>query len=268
MPYVLHLREASDRTFDRLVELGALDVEHSAAGGLTALMPDAVTTDRVTSELGTSDLAVTPASGRDSGSVWTLRPRAVRIGRLSIVPAGLPAPASAAAPAVRLIDASAFGTGLHPTTALCLELLDDLVRTDAPSSLLDVGTGSGVLALAALTLGVRRAVGIDIDADAIRVAAENARLTGVSERLELLLGGPDVVTGAFPLVLANVLAAPLVEMAPVLVRRVAHHGRLVLSGIHRSLDAGVVRAYRRVGMHHVSTRARGEWAALLLQASW
>ena len=264
MPYVLHVREVSDRTLDRLVELGALDVEHSGAAGLTALMPDAVTPDRVSSALATSNLSVTPASGRDSGSVWTLRPRPVRIGRISIVPAELPGSPSA----VRLIDASAFGTGLHPTTALCLELLDEIVRTDAPSSILDVGTGSGVLALAALTLGVPRVVAIDIDPDAIHVAAENARLTEVSDRLELLLGGPDVVQGAFPLAIANVLAAPLVEMASVLVRRVGHHGRLVLSGIPSGVEPDVIRPYRRLGMHHVSTTTRGEWAALLLRASW
>jgi ribosomal protein L11 methyltransferase len=268
VPYVLHLRAASDGTLDSLVELGALDVEHSGDGGLTALMPDDVMPGRAATVLGTEDIVVAAAAGRDDGSVWTLRPRPIHVGRIHIVPA--PSPASAPVPerAVRLIDAAVFGTGLHPTTALCLELLSDIAGTDAPASMLDVGTGSGVLALAALTLGMSRAVAVDVDDEAIRVAAENARLTGVSERLELVHGGPDQVTGAFPLVVANVLAAPLVEMAPVLVRRVAHQGRLVLSGIHRSLDADVVRAYRRLGMHHVSTTTRGEWTALLLLASW
>jgi ribosomal protein L11 methyltransferase len=161
-----------------------------------------------------------------------------------------------------------FGTGLHPTTALCLELLEELVPQDSPSGVLDVGTGSGVLAIAALVLGVPRAMAIDIDPEAVRVAADNARRNGVGDRLEVSHGGPDELTDAWPLVLANVLAAPLIEMAPVLVRRVAHRGQLVLSGIPQSVDEEVVRAFRRLGMWHARTSARGGWAAVLLRASW
>jgi ribosomal protein L11 methyltransferase len=94
-----------------------------------------------------------------------------------------------------------------------------------------VGTGSGILALTALKLGVPQAVGLEIDAEALPVAAENARRNHLADRLHLVLGGPEVVEGHWPLVVANVLAAPLMEMAPVLVRRLARSGRLVLSGI-------------------------------------
>lgn len=265
MPYVLHLRDASDATLDHLVALGALDVEHAGDGGLTALMPDSV--DPCAS--GGGEFTVTPAAARDSGSVWTLHPRAVRIGRLHIVPAGMPAAgATTGLIEVRLMDGEVFGSGLHPTTALCLQLLSEIVEADVSAAMLDIGTGSGVLALAALKLGVPRVTAIDIDADAIRVADANARLNDVRERLQLALGGPEIVTGAFPLVAANVLAAPLIDLAPVIARRVAHHGRIVLSGIPRAVEDEVVRAYRRLGMHHVSTIARSDWTALLLQASW
>lgn len=263
MPYVLRLRQGSDETFDRLVTLGALDIEHSSDGGLVALMPDGVSA-AAAAGVDPADFTVSPAFGRDDGSVWTLGPRVVRVGRIVIVPSDT----EFYPDAVRLLDTSAFGTGLHPTTALCLELLDHLIADDPPREMLDVGTGSGVLALAALTLGVARVTAIDIDEDAIRVASENAMLNGMTDRLALSLGGPESVAAAFPLVVANVLAAPLIELAPVLVRRVAHHGRLVVSGVPRSVEDGVVRAYRRVGMHHVSTIARSEWVALLLQASW
>src|SRR6185295_1345454 len=147
--------------------------------------------------------------------------------------------------------AAAFGTGQHPTTALCLEALQDEIAAATPDSLLDVGTGSGVLAIAALMLGVPGAVGIDIDPAALAAAAENARVNCVGERLRLMRGGPEVVSGRWPLVVANVLAAPLVEMAPALVRRVGHHGHLVLSGIPESVEPDVSRAYRRLGMHRV-----------------
>ena len=264
MPYRIDLHNAGDHSLDRLVELGALDVENSDQGGIAALMPDRVTPAQVTQALGVGDITVSPAFARDAGSVWILSPRAVRIGRVTIVPSDLPAEPGA----VRLIDAPAFGTGLHPTTALCLGALDEMVRHSLPEAVLDVGTGSGVLALAALTLGVPAALAIDIDDGALRVAAENARLNAVGERLQLARGGPETITGTWPLVLANVLAAPLIEMAPALVRRIGHQGRLVLSGIPSSVEQEVERAYRHLGMRRVRATLRAGWVALEMQASW
>jgi ribosomal protein L11 methyltransferase len=264
MPYRIDLCKAADDALERLVELGALDVELLGDGTVAALLPDGVTPRHAASALGVHDLQISTATGRDADSVWILHPRPVRVGRLHIVPADDEIHPGA----VRLSDAPAFGTGLHPTTALCLEALDEAVQIVRPSSVLDVGTGSGVLALAALTLGVPRALAIDVDDEALRVAAENARLNGVADRLQLTRGGPDTVTGTWPLVLANVLAAPLIEMAPALVRRVGHHGRLVLSGIPASVEEDVDRAYRHLGMRRVRTRARAGWIALEMQASW
>ena len=227
-------------------------------------MPDGVARERIGAALETDDITVSPAVGRDDGSVWVLSPRPIQVGRLRIAPAD----AAAAPGTIRLIDAPAFGTGLHPTTALCVEALEEIVAIDRPQTILDVGTGSGVLALCALALGVPRVVAIDIDADALRTAAENARLNGVEDRLELTPGGPDAVSGSWPLVLANILAAPLIEMASTLVRRVGHRGQLVLSGIPVSVEPGVDQAYRRLGMRRVSATSRGGWVALRLQASW
>jgi ribosomal protein L11 methyltransferase len=167
-----------------------------------------------------------------------------------------------------LIDAPAFGTGLHPTTALCLEALEEAVQSTGPDAVLDVGTGSGVLALGALLLGVPRAFAIDIDDDALGAATENARINGLAERVQFVRGGPDTIVGTWPVVLANVLAAPLIEMAPSLARRVGRQGRLVLSGIPRSVEPDVDRAYRRLGMHRVAVRSRAGWVAIVLRAGW
>ena len=227
-------------------------------------MPDSVAPEQVATALGVDDMSVSPATGRDAGSVWVLSLRPIRIGRLQIVPADTEAEPGA----LRLVDAAAFGTGLHPTTALCLEALEEAVQIAAPDAVLDVGTGSGVLALGALMMGVPRALGIDIDDEALRVAAENARINALDERLQLTRGGPETVTGTWPLVLANVLAAPLIEMAPALVRRVGHHGQLVLSGIPASVEPDVDHAYRRLGMRRVRVTSRAGWVALVLQASW
>lgn len=264
MPYRIDVPLVPDDALDRLVDLGALDVEALDEGGLAALMPDSVPPERVAAALRIDRVEVSPALGRDADSIWLLRPRPVRIGRLRIVPAAVDTEPGA----LRLIDAPAFGTGLHPTTALCVEIMEGLVQAGPPAAMLDVGTGSGVLALAALMLGVPRATGIDIDGRALEIAARNARLNGLEARLRLEPGGPEAIDGAWPLVLANVLAAPLVEMAPALVRRVGHHGRLVLSGIPSSVEQEVDRAYRRLGMRRLDSRSRAGWVALLLQASW
>jgi ribosomal protein L11 methylase PrmA len=252
VPYRVDVRNAAAETLDRLVELGALDADVADDGTLAALMPDSVTPEQVAGALRDREIAISAAVGRDADSVWVLRLRPIRVGRLRL----------------RLIDAAAFGTGLHPTTALCLEALEDIVALDRPDAVLDVGTGSGVLALAALLMGVPRAVGIDVDGEALRVAAENARLNGLSDRLQLAPGSVDAVAGAWPLVVANVLAAPLIEMAPALVRRLAHRGQLVLSGTPSSVAGDVDQAYRRLGMQHVRATSRAGWTALVLRASW
>ena len=188
----------------------------------------------------------------------------MRVGGVEIIPADWPPHAGA----LRLIDGPAFGTGLHTTTALCLEALAGELSAWRPLSMLDVGTGSGVLALAALWAGVPRALAIDIDAAAVRDAAENARLNGVSSRLALVHGGPEALSGVWPLVLANVLAAPLIKMAPTLAKRVAHGGRILISGIRSSLAYDVEQAYRRVGLRLVCSQTRVGWSALTFHTSW
>jgi len=249
--------------FDRLVEIGAIDVESSGAA-IAALMPDSVTPEQVADVLGVRDFTLSPAIGRDADSVWILKPREVRVGRLRIVPDD----GKAEPGAIRLIDAMTFGTGLHPTTALCLEALDEIVQARVPDAVLDVGTGSGVLALAALMLGVPHALAIDVDDEALRVATENARINGLADRLQSMRGGPDAITGSWSLVLANVLAGPLIEMAPALVRRVGRRGNLVISGIPSSVEHDVERAYRRLGMRRVAVKSRSGWSALVMHASW
>jgi ribosomal protein L11 methyltransferase len=264
VPYRVDIPDLGDDALETLVQFGALDAEVSQDGVLAALLPDSVTPQQLANALGITAVSVSAAKPRDAGSVWVLSSRPVHVGPLRIVPAQM----EAAPDALRLIDAAAFGTGLHPTTGLCLEALDEAVQIAPPDAVLDVGTGSGVLALAALMLGVRRALAIDVDHEALRVAAENARVNGLSERLQLACGGPETLRARWPLVLANILAAPLIQMAPELVRRVGHHGRLVLSGIPRSVESDVHDAYRRLGMRRVIVKSRGGWVALVLQGSW
>ncbi len=243
--------------------LGALDVDVSERG-VAAILPDRVRVEDAADALGVDAVTVSPAVGRDDDSTWILRPRTIQVGDVLIVPAALPAPPGA----LRLHDGPAFGTGLHVTTALCLEALRDALEEGMPASVLDVGTGSGVLALSALLKGVPSAVGVDIDAGALREAHENARLNGVEDRLRLVLGGPDAVTAVWPLVFANVVAAPLIDMAPILAQRVGSGGRLVLSGIPDTVAPEVERAYRWRGMRRGISDSRGGWTAVVFHAGW
>jgi ribosomal protein L11 methyltransferase len=263
MPYRVDITAPPHDAFDRLVQLGALDIE-PLGEDLAAILPDDVTPDAVARTLNVPDVTVSAAVERDSGSVWLLQLRPFRIGGIVIVPADV----AASPDALRLADSSAFGTGHHPTTVLCIEAIEEVVTTAIPDSMLDVGTGSGVLALAALKLGVPRAVGVDIDVDALNIARDNARLNNLSDRLQLMRGGPDVVNGVWPLVVANVLAAPLIDMAPILIRRVGNRGLLILSGIPSSLESEVRRTYERLGMSHVRSEIRAGWTVVIFQTSW
>ena len=146
---------------------------------------------------------MSPAVGRDDESVWVLSRRPIHVWCVRIVPAHL----DASLGRLCLADKAAFGSGLHPTTTLCLEVIQDGGYPHRTGRDVDVGVGSGALALAALILGVPRVLGIDIDLEALRVAAENARLNAIEHRLQLTRGGPETVTGTWPLVVANVLSA-------------------------------------------------------------
>jgi ribosomal protein L11 methyltransferase len=263
VPYRIDIDCQPSDALEVLVRLGALDVE-LAGDGLAAILPDTVTPDAVARQLGIAGVTVSPAVARDADSVWLLSTRAVRIGSVAIAPPDGSAPQGA----LRLRDSGAFGTGHHPTTALCIEALEELLTIERIASVLDIGTGSGILALAALRLGVPHAVGLDIDADALNAAAENARLNDMAERLQLVCGGPDAVNGVWPLVVANVLAAPLIAMAPQLAPRVASQGTLILSGISRSAASEVRKAYEHLGMRCIGSEERAGWTMLIARASW
>lgn len=160
--------------------------------------------------------------------------------RLWVVPTGMEAPTQADAVILDLDPGLAFGTGTHPTTSLCLQWLDG--HAPAGQSVLDFGCGSGILAIAALKLGAARATGTDIDEQALWASRENARRNGVDAHLELALPGalPDEPVD---LLLANILANPLITLAARLAALVKPGGQLLLSGILEDQAAKVMDAY-------------------------
>jgi len=129
---------------------------------------------------------------------------------------------------VMLDPGLAFGTGTHPTTALCLTWLDSLDLVG--KTVVDFGCGSGILSLAALKLGAKKVIGIDIDPQALQASKANAQRNGVEDRLELFLP-KDQPTFKADVVIANILAGPLRELAPTIIEFVAPNGHLALSGV-------------------------------------
>jgi ribosomal protein L11 methyltransferase len=192
---------------------------------------------------------------------WLKDFRPMRFGqRLWICPGGQrPQLDGSAAPVIIELDPGlAFGTGTHPTTALCLEWLDSAALPGR--CVVDYGCGSGVLAIAALKLGASAALAIDIDPQALIATRENAARNNVAERLTV--GGPGEARQArADILLANILAEPLLELAPAFAERVAAGGSIVLSGILQSQAEPVASRYAPWFDMRPAT-VRDDWALL------
>lgn len=204
------------------------------------------------------EIAVTTLADADwlPGMAQTFAARPIG-SRIWLAPAGA-APAPVGRTTVELNMGVAFGTGEHPTTALCLEWLD--ANTASGSTFLDYGCGSGILALTALALGARYAWACDNDAQAIAATQANALLNHTAERL--FVGDPAALPAiAVDVLAANILAGPLVALAPTLVARVRPGGQLVLSGILAAQTARVAAAYEGACSDFAET-VRDGWARL------
>ena len=211
------------------------------------------------------ELQVTSVDDVDWLEGWKARYVPQRVGRVVIVPSWLDEPLAPGEVAVRLDPGMAFGTGLHPTTRGCLTLLQDLVPM--PPRLLDVGSGSGILALAALQLGAERATCVDTDSIAVDATRANAALNGVADRVEVRLGTlpPASEAGTYPLVVANLVAALLVELAEALAAHVDPGGTMLASGIIEGRAGEVTDALAAAGLVERTRLHDGEWVSLRLE---
>jgi ribosomal protein L11 methyltransferase len=165
---------------------------------------------------------------------------------------------------VRLDPGMAFGTGLHPTTRLCLMALETWVRVG--DRVLDVGTGSGILAIAAAKLGAAQVIGIDLDPVAVQVARDNIRLNGVADRVVIEEGTPDTVHLALhslDRIVVNILADVIIALTPKLVTRLRPAGALIASGIIEEYADAVVEAFETAGLEVVERRQQKDWVALV-----
>lgn len=207
---------------------------------------------------------------------WKQHYRPILIGqRLVILPAWMNSPDPNRV-AIKIDPGMAFGTGTHPTTQLCLELLekdiDDRPPTrDQPSSVIDVGCGSGILSIAAIKLGAKAALGVDIDSDSIKNARENAKINHLGDALILAVGSvQEVLEGRFPfrkapLVIANILAPVILRLLEVgLADLVEENGTIILSGILQEQAQSVIEAGQAKGLRLNEQRQLGDWVALTM----
>lgn len=219
-------------------------------------------------EPGTAQLS--ELANQDWNATWKAGFKSFRLSpRIQVVPSwSAPAELEAGIHSLQLDPGMAFGTGTHFTTAACAQLLDGLLASCevAPAALLDVGAGTGILALSGLLLGVERAVAVDADQQALDASEENARSNGLEHSLDLHLGGPDAAPeGRFPVVLANLIAPLLLELSADLSERVEAGGSLIISGVLRAQEAEVAASLVALGLQPAERLSDGEWVALRLQ---
>jgi len=201
---------------------------------------------------------------------WKQHYKPIAIGqRLIVVPVWIELQDNPRIP-VRIDPSMAFGTGTHPTTQLCLELVEKYVLPGQP--VIDVGCGSGILSIAAVKVGASHALAVDIDNASVRSTRENAEANGVSDSIETGLGSVDEVrNGQFtlrrsPVVLANILAPVIIRLFDAgLAELLSAPGTMVLSGILVEQASAVVDAAEAKGLRFIEQIQQGDWVAIALE---
>jgi ribosomal protein L11 methyltransferase len=204
----------------------------------------------------------------DWAEAWKLHFPVMRVGRRLVIRPSWREHVPAAGELVIALDPGmAFGTGLHPTTRLCLAGLEDWADAGllAGARLLDVGCGSGILGICGALLGAREIVALDTDPIAVEATRANAALNGLGGRLVARQASLPAPGEPYPLVVANLIASLLVDLAPALADAVAPDGRLLASGIFVDRESEVVSALESVSFASVNRSAEGDWVALDLR---
>lgn len=185
------------------------------------------------------------------------------VGRFTILPEDHPLPAEETIPLI-LGKKGAFGSGEHETTVSCLEFLETLPDL-AGTSLMDLGSGTGILAIAAIKLGAGRAVAIDIDPRAAESCSNNVRLNGLDEQISTVLGELSAVRGSFDLFIANIYADVHLALAGEMIRLTRPGGLLLLSGIPLQDNFEIKHAFTSRGASLLDSRYMEEYVTFLMK---
>lgn len=165
---------------------------------------------------------------------------------------------------IELDPKQAFGTGTHATTQLCMRALEDVIPSHDAPLVFDVGTGSGILAIAAIKLGARHVESCDTDPVAVAATEENIRLNGVLESVNVYCGGIETIKGQADVLVVNILAEIIADIAQQIADRVRPGGEVLASGIIRDRQALVEEAFNKVGLPVLRVEYQEDW--VLLQA--
>jgi len=202
---------------------------------------------------------------------WKQNYKPILIGEeLLILPAWMESPEPSRI-AIKIDPGMAFGTGTHPTTQLCLELMELVFKTKSISHVIDVGCGSGILSIAAIKLDAQKALGVDIDLESITNSRENAEVNGVGNELILGVGSvQEILEGKFdfksaPLVVANILAPVIIRLFDAgMANLIEDNGAIILSGILFEQEQNVIEAGQAQGLKKIERRQVGDWVALTM----
>lgn len=215
-------------------------------------------------DLGRLEITTSNVDEEDWSTAWKKYYHPTKIGeRLIVVPCWEDYALKEGEVQVTLDPGMAFGTGTHETTRLCMKLLDKVITKD--STLLDIGTGSGILAITALLLGAKSALGVDIDELSVKVAKENADLNKVGDKIELVCGDlTEKISGTFDVLTANIVADVIIRLSHD-VKQFMHEGsNLIVSGIITERCDEVITALEKVGLTITERAEENGWVALLL----
>jgi len=233
----------------------AEEIHSGLAEGLTRLLP-------LIPNWQPSAVSIQPVQEEDWAEGWKQHFTGFQVGPLQIRPSwetGAPATSELV---MELDPGMAFGTGTHATTRLCLEALQrELAVRTSTASVLDVGTGSGILAIAAAKLGAARVTACDIDPEACRIARENAAINKVESRIEITTTPLEEIPGRFEIVIANILAEENIRLADALLAHLADDGLLILSGILEEKQQAVARAFSGREVSGPEVTRHEEWSS-------
>ncbi len=256
-----------DAVVEMLIDAGSPGIiDGDQPGGLKGYLPSSGSGAVAALEKGLESLGwnytARPFRSADWTTQWKKDFKAIRISnRLLVKPTWIGKKYKGVV--IEIDPGMAFGTGSHPTTRMCLRALERLLAANHDMDVLDVGTGSGILAIGASKLGAVRVVGIDADAQALKIARSNARLNGV--RITVSGKSLDELKGRFSVVVANILSDLLVKISLPLVKRMRDKGYLVLSGILEEQEVDVMDHFTRYNLRLHRRIREGEWRTLIYE---
>ena len=248
-------QELRDKSRDEVVVHMYLSPDENAAE-ITQLVHERFTRAEIPYSLSSAGV-----EQEDWETSWKQYYHAMDIGRrLAVVPSWEEYPTDRVV--LTLDPGMAFGTGTHETTSLCLETLDACIH--GGERVLDIGTGSGILAIAALKLGAKSAEGVDIDPMCVRTAGENAERNGVADRLTVLVGDlSDKATGVYDVICANIVANAIKALAPSAAPLLKEGGVFMASGIIDEREAEVAAALEAAGFTLTETKRKNGWVCFV-----